>query len=57
MYTIKNDTDNECFEIPTLADVQNNPLRRPVDNFFNATEDLIRPIKVLNIPYILLYQA
>ena len=47
VYTIQNDTQNECFpDLPTLSDVPNNPLINPVKKFVDAALKVLKPVKV-----------
>jgi len=46
VYTIQNDTQNECFpDLPTLSDVPNNPLINPVKKFVDAALKVLKPVK------------
>ena len=47
VYTIQDDTQNECFpDLPTLSDVPNNPLINPVKMFVDAALKVLKPVKV-----------
>lgn len=50
MYDVKNDTDMECLPYTSFADMMSdkgytNILMKPVDRFFNKTEELVRPLR------------
>ena len=50
VYTIQNDTENECFpDLPTFGDIPNNPLINPVKKFANHVLGFLKPIKVRKI--------
>ena len=49
-WNVKNDTDRECLPYTSFGDMisethYSNILMNPVDKFFNATEELIKPVK------------
>ena len=47
VYTIKNDTSNECFpDLPTFSDIPNNPLVNPVTKFVDKALGLLKPVQV-----------
>ena len=47
VYTIKNDTSNECFpDLPTFGDIPNNPLVNPVTKFVDKALGLLKPVQV-----------